>query len=75
MKSVPLMGSCLTDGTGDEVLESPGVRNSGRGRGQVHERGRERGSNSGSISTKCCCCWTASAMVPKGVSKESRNVP
>lgn len=67
MKSpLPTPGSCLTEGTGDDVLESPGLMNSGLGRGQVHERGRERGSKSGSISTKCGC-WAASAMVAEVV--------
>lgn len=64
MKSVLPAGSCFTDGTGEEVLESPGLMNSGLGKGQVHDRGRERGSKSGSISTKCGC-WAASAMVEK----------
>lgn len=62
MNSELLLGSCLTEGAGEEVLESPGVMNSGRGRGHVQERGRERGSKSGSIST-CCGCWAASAIV------------
>lgn len=64
MKSALPAGSCFTDGTGEEVLESPGLMNSGLGKGQVHDRGRERGSKSGSISTKCGC-WAASAMVEK----------
>lgn len=64
MKSVLLEGSCLTDGAGEDVLESAaaGLGNSGRGSGQVQERGRESGSKSGSIST--IWFWAASAMVP-----------
>lgn len=46
-------GSCCTDGAGDDVLELAGSMNSGRGSGQVQDRGRERGSKSGSISTGC----------------------
>lgn len=52
IKSLFPVGSCFTEGTGEDVLESPGLMNSGRGRGQVHDRGRERGSKSGSISTR-----------------------
>lgn len=44
-------GSCCTDGAGEDVLELVGSFSSGLGRGQVQDRGRERGSNSGSIST------------------------
>lgn len=44
-------GSCCTDGAGEDVLELAGSLSSGRGSGQVQDRGRERGSNSGSIST------------------------
>lgn len=47
-------GSCLTEGAGEDVFEQAGSMNSGRGRGQVHDRGRESGSKSGSISTNCC---------------------
>lgn len=63
MYSVLPAGSCFTDGTGEDVLESPGLMNSGRGKGQVHDRGRDRGSKSGSISTRCGCA--ASAMVER----------
>lgn len=44
-------GSCCTDGVGEEVLELAGSLSSGLGSGQVQDRGRERGSNSGSMST------------------------
>lgn len=44
-------GSCCTDGAGEDVLELAGSLSSGLGSGQVQDRGRERGSNSGSIST------------------------
>lgn len=47
-------GSCLTEGAGEDVFEQAGSMNSGRGRGQVHDRGLESGSKSGSISTNCC---------------------
>lgn len=61
MKSALLVGSCLTEGAGEDVLESAGLLKSGRGRGQVQDRGRERGSKSGSISTNCR--WAASAII------------
>lgn len=51
MNSALPPGSCCTDGAGEDVLELAGSLSSGRGSGQVQDRGRERGSNSGSIST------------------------
>lgn len=62
MNSVFPPGSCCTDGAGEDVLEPAGSMSSGRGNGQVHERGRERGSKSGSISTGCVCGGGTSAM-------------
>lgn len=50
MKSVLAPGSCCTDGAGEDVLELAGSFGSGLGRGQVQDRGRERGSKSGSVS-------------------------
>lgn len=51
MNSALPPGSCCTDGAGEDVLELAGSLSSGRGSGQVQDRGRERGSKSGSIST------------------------
>lgn len=56
-------------GAGDELAELLGLK-SGRGRGQVQERGRERGSKSGSISTT----GGASAMTEPNTSSSSTRV-
>lgn len=52
-------GSCCTDGAGEDVLELAGSMSSGLGSGQVQDRGRARGSKSGSISTGCLCVGTS----------------
>lgn len=62
MNSAFAAGSCCTDGAGEDVLELAGSMSSGRGSGQVQDRGRERGSKSGSISPSCGCCGSNSAM-------------
>lgn len=62
MNSLFPPGSCCTDGAGEDVFEPAGSMSSGRGSGQVHDRGRERGSKSGSISTVCVCGGGTSAM-------------